>query len=121
MALPGCRVVDPILGDWRYTDGGGDLRITGSAQAGFTATALTPNTVNGTACVHRPAGAQFAIRGGDGAYTSEYSWWTLPECVQVDVDPAATLKIFPFNRDKIDFCGRTPRNWGCDTLTRIRR
>lgn len=121
MALPGCEVVDPILGDWRYADGGGDLRITANPGGGFTATALTPNTIDGGDCVHRPAGSQFAISGGDGAYTSQYSWWRLPDCVQTDADPAATLKISVFNRDKIDFCGRTSRNWGCDTLTRIKR
>ncbi len=121
MALPGCRVVDPILGDWRYDDGGGELRITAAGPGSFTATALTPNTVNGGDCVYRPTGSQFAISGADGAYTSPYSWWRLPDCVQTDADPAATLKISIFNRDKIDFCGRTSRNSGCDTLTRIKR
>ncbi|MDO8189133.1 hypothetical protein Q5424_22275 [Conexibacter sp. JD483] len=121
MALLGCKVVDPILGDWRYNDGGGDLRITANPGGGFTATALNPNTINGGDCVYRPTGSQFAIAGADGSYTSEFSWWRLPDCVKVDADPAATLKIAFYNRDKIDFCGRTPRNWGCDTLSRIRR
>lgn len=121
MTLPGCEVVDPILGDWTYADGGGDLRITGNPGGGFTATALTPNTVNGSDCVFRAVGDSFPISGGDGSYTTRYSWWRLPDCYLVDADPAATMKISNFNRDRIDFCGNTARHWGCDTLNRIKR
>ncbi|HST42303.1 MAG TPA: hypothetical protein VLK58_22480 [Conexibacter sp.] len=120
IALPGCRAVDPILGDWRYADGGGDLRIEQAAGGGFQARALTPNTVDGSACLHRPVGTTFAIAGADGAYTAPYSWWRLPDCVQTDADPAARMFISAWNRDEIEFCGSTPRNSGCDTLTRIR-
>lgn len=120
MALPWCRSVDPILGDWRYRDGGGELRIT-QAGGGFEATALTNVTIDDSACVYQPAGTRFQIAGADGSYTTPYVWWRVPDCTEADRDPAATMKILPFDRDQIDFCGSTARSSGCDTLDRIRR
>ncbi|MEV4421830.1 hypothetical protein AB0L40_17875 [Patulibacter sp. NPDC049589] len=122
ISLPGCTVVDPIVGVWRSDEDEGDVRTEQVGPDAFRMVALQDLDVDGTGkCIWLTAGSAKEIRGSRGNYTSSFGWVDLDNfCFPVDDDPNGSMRIDSLFRDRLKWCGKTAERSSCDTWTRVK-
>jgi hypothetical protein len=120
VAQPFCAPVEPLVGDWRYADGSGSIRIAQTGPGTFAATTLTDLAVGGAAnCPPLPAGQLHkTFAGGLGSYRTQYVFFDRG-CPPLETDPQALATIEWWSVNHMRICGTTPTRNRCDTLDRI--
>jgi hypothetical protein len=123
LAQPFCSATEPIVGDWRYADRSGSIRIAQTGPGTFAATALTDITLDGDATCRLlgAGGLHKTFAGGLGAYRTQYSFYDRVGgvCRLAETDGNAVVTIDWWSADNMRICGTTPTRTSCDTLGRI--